>query len=198
MFQDGDRLVDHVIHVGARLSNFSCADDFFHPARIQVDEIAGAAAEIGEVLDGQTKPARTGRAYHEPSAPRGKMLIGDLGGEFFVIGFVIVPADALLGHAGGAAGFEDIEGSAFELLPEPKPPAANRAAIRPENAEICAIRSANELTSVAGSQPAFSPNRAKTGSRFRVKNASGQFLARERRVGFERLAGSAVLEFGSS
>ena len=37
------------------------------------------------------------------------MFVGDLAAEFLVVGLVIVPPDALLGHAGRAAGFKNVE-----------------------------------------------------------------------------------------
>src|ERR1041385_3075277 len=43
-----------------------------------------------------------------------EMRVGNFFREFAVIGFVIIPADALLGHAGGAAGFENVERFSFE------------------------------------------------------------------------------------
>src|SRR5260221_208533 len=47
------------------------------------------------------------------------MFVGNLGGKFFVIGLVIVPADALLGHASGAAGFKNIVGPHLEFRGHP-------------------------------------------------------------------------------
>ena len=47
------------------------------------------------------------------------MLVGDLLAELGVIDLVIVPADALLRHAGRAAGLEDVEGLALERRRHP-------------------------------------------------------------------------------
>ena len=47
------------------------------------------------------------------------MGVGNLAGEFLVIHLVIVPADALFGHAGGAAGFKNGEGAALEFFWHP-------------------------------------------------------------------------------
>src|SRR5881394_3973705 len=47
------------------------------------------------------------------------MVVRNLPGEFLVIHLVIVPADALFGHAGGAAGFKNIEWTTFELRRHP-------------------------------------------------------------------------------
>ena len=53
MFQESDALVDHVIHVSARLLELFLRDHLFYPPRIQVDEITRAAAKVGQVFDGQ-------------------------------------------------------------------------------------------------------------------------------------------------
>ena len=47
------------------------------------------------------------------------MLVGDLVGELAVIDLVVIPADTLLGHSGGAAGLEDIERLALERCRNP-------------------------------------------------------------------------------
>ena len=86
-----------------------------HPARIEVDEVARAAAHVGQVLDGEAQTARAGRAHHQPVMVARKMFVGDLLAELGVIDLVILPADALLGHAGGAAGLEDVERLALEF-----------------------------------------------------------------------------------
>jgi hypothetical protein len=49
-----------------------------------------------------------------------EMLVADLLAEFAVIDFVIVPADALFRHAGGAAGLEDIKRTAPIFRGNPK------------------------------------------------------------------------------
>ena len=48
-----------------------------------------------------------------------EMRVGNLLAELGVIHLVIVPADALLGHASRAAGFKNVEGLAFELCGHP-------------------------------------------------------------------------------
>src|SRR5690606_716668 len=65
------------------------------------------AAEIGEMLDCETQTAWASGSDHQPRTARREMLIADLAAELFVVGLVIVPADALLRHPGGAARFED-------------------------------------------------------------------------------------------
>ena len=53
------------------------------------------------------------------AAPRGKCSSAELGGELLVVGLVVVPADALLGHAGGAAGLEDVVRPALVMRRHP-------------------------------------------------------------------------------
>ena len=119
MFQNRHGLVHDVVHVGAGRVELFVGEHLLDPARVQVNEIAGTAAEIGQVLDGQPQAARAGRAGHQPGAAAREMRVGDFGGEFLVIHFVIVPADALFGHAGGAAGFKNVEGAALEFFGHP-------------------------------------------------------------------------------
>ena len=47
------------------------------------------------------------------------MLVGNFARELLVIDLVIVPTDALFGHSGGAAGFEDVEGPSFIFFGNP-------------------------------------------------------------------------------
>ena len=119
MLEDGDRLIDDVIHVGAGHVELFVRDHLFDKARIEIDEIARAAADMGQVLDGETKPARAGRAHHQPVMVARKMRVRELFGKLGVIDLVILPADPLLGHAGGAAGLEDVEGFALEWRGHP-------------------------------------------------------------------------------
>ena len=69
---------------------------------------------IRQMLDGQTQTARAGGADHEPGTARGEVVVADFAAEFFVVGLVVIPANALLGHACGATGFENIERFAFK------------------------------------------------------------------------------------
>src|SRR5450756_678944 len=77
-----------MIHVGPSLRRLLLRDDFFHPTRVAINEVAYAAAIVGEVFDSQAEPARTSRSNHQPGAAARKMFVGYLGGELFVIGFV--------------------------------------------------------------------------------------------------------------
>ena len=94
-------------------------EQLLHEARVEIDEVAGAAPDVGQVLDRQTQPARTGGSHHQPGAAAREVGVVDLVAEFRVIDLVVVPSDALLGHAGGAAGLENVEGLALELGRDP-------------------------------------------------------------------------------
>ena len=71
------------------------------------------------MFNGQAQAARTGRPHHQPSAPAREVGVVDLVAELGVIDLVVIPTDALLGHAGSATGFEDIEGLVLELGRDP-------------------------------------------------------------------------------
>ena len=182
VLENGDGLLHHMVHVGARHVGLLFGDDPFDPAGIQVNKITGTAAKIGQVLDGQAQPAGAGRADHQPGAAARKMGVGKFGGEFLVIRFVIVPADALLGHAGGAAGFKNIEGAALEFFRDPD---FRLQVAQPFVLKVRKALQAAEAFDFSGGIPAglFRPSRARTGSRFRGKNAIGRSRARGRQVG---------------
>src|SRR5690606_1300839 len=92
------------------LIEFLAQDEFLDPTGIEIDVVATAAAEIGEMLDGETEATRSGRSHHDPVAALGKILVAELFGELLVVVFVILPSDPLFGQAGGAAGFKNVEG----------------------------------------------------------------------------------------
>ena len=108
-----------MLHVGLGLVAQAAGDQLLHPARVEIDEVAGAAAHIGEVLDRKSETARAGRADHQPIAVARKILVGERFAEFRVVRLVVFPADALLGHAGGAPRFKNIERLALVLLGDP-------------------------------------------------------------------------------
>jgi hypothetical protein len=153
VLENGHGLIHDVVHVIARDLELFGGQDAFDPARIEVNEVAGTAAEIGQVLDGQAQAARAGRPDHQPGAAGRKMRVGKLAGKLLVIGLVIVPADALLGHAGGAAGFKNVERAAFEFFGHPD------FGLQVPQPFILEVReffqAAEALTSAAGFQPAF-------------------------------------------
>ena len=74
---------------------------------------------LGEVFDGQAQAARAGRADHQPGPAARKMVVRNLPGELLVVHLVIVPADALLGHPGGAAGLKNVERAPFVFRRNP-------------------------------------------------------------------------------
>jgi hypothetical protein len=53
-------------------------DDLLHEARVEVDEVAGAAADVGEVLDGEAQAARAGRAHPSASLAGREMLVVEI------------------------------------------------------------------------------------------------------------------------
>ena len=100
--------------IGLSLVYFVVGQELAHPARIQVDEVAGRAAMVCEMLDREAWPMRPGRAYRQPvPAPREGGLVECLGRRLVVM-LEVVPSDALLGRPGGSAGLEDHERTTFE------------------------------------------------------------------------------------
>ena len=91
---------------------------------------------------------------HQPRAAAREMLVGNFFGELAVIDLVIVPADALLGHAGGAAGFENVERAALVFLRHPDFGLQIAQPFVLEMRELAECRR-KHFTSVAGFQPAF-------------------------------------------
>ena len=110
MANDRGRLIDDVLLIFAGHRHLAGADEALHEARIEVHEVAGVAAVVGEVLDGEAQAAGAGRADHEPVA-LGEKVRAVVVAVFLVVGLVVIPADALLRHAGGAARLEDVVGA---------------------------------------------------------------------------------------
>jgi hypothetical protein len=109
VFEDGGSLVDHVLHVGLGLVKLLVGDELLHPTRIQVDEVTRRATHVGEMLDGEAQAPRPGGTHHQPVVVSGEMLVADLLAELAVVGLVVLPTDALLGHPRGPARFENVE-----------------------------------------------------------------------------------------
>ncbi len=104
------------------------------------------------------------------AAPRGKCASESLGGELLVIDLVIVPADALLGHAGGAAGFKDVEGAALEFFGHPD---FRLQVAQPFVLEMREALQAGEAFDFGGGIPAglLGPIQPERAAGFRAKNA---------------------------
>ena len=103
-----------MVHVLTGDVELLVGDELLHEARIEIDKVAGAAAIIGKMLHRKAQTTRAGGADHDPGLARREVLVVELVAELLVIHAEVVPADALLRHAGGAAGFENVERLAFE------------------------------------------------------------------------------------
>ena len=65
--------------VGLQVLHPALLDELDHPARVEIDAEADAAAMMGQVLDRQTQPPRAGRAEHQPvRRPSGRYLSGSV------------------------------------------------------------------------------------------------------------------------
>src|SRR5947209_2138809 len=87
------------------LAVFQQLDD---PARVEIDTEANAAAELGEVLDGQPQSPRTGRPEHQPMAATWEMLVRQRLRHYLVIDPVVLDDDSRFRHTGRASGLKDI------------------------------------------------------------------------------------------
>ena len=140
------RLIDHMIFVGAEMLHPALLDQFDHPARIQVDAEADAAAILREMLDRQAQPARTGRTQHEPVRAFRKKFVGQRLAEELVIDPEILERHTRLRRARCASGLKHIGRLAFAA---PGDPAPHRTATQPlilEGAEALEIGEAFDLT----------------------------------------------------
>src|SRR5688500_15425172 len=98
-----------MVHISARDIELLVRNDLLYKARIKVDEIAGGATHVCQMLNSETETTRTGGTDHDPVMMPREMFVGNLGRKFAVIGFVIFPTDTLLRHASRAARFKNIE-----------------------------------------------------------------------------------------
>ena len=73
--QDRQGLLDAVVLVVLQHGELALLDQADDPARIEVDAEADAAADLGQVLDGQPQPPRPGGTEHEPVRAAGKVLV---------------------------------------------------------------------------------------------------------------------------
>ncbi len=131
--QDGQSLIDAVGLVGFELLEVLPADQLVDPARIEIDEEADPAAVLGQVLDGQAQPARPRRPQHQPVGAAREGLVGQVVAEDLVVGLEVLDVDAALGHAGRAAGLEDVQGLVRQALGDPAP---HRSAAQPLVLEV--------------------------------------------------------------
>src|SRR5262249_16929738 len=126
--ENRDRLVDAMLFVGFQVLHPALFDELDDPPRIQIDAKADTAAELSQVLDGQSQPPRAAGAEHEPVGALGKILFGQCAGEYLVVGPVVLDDHTTLRNAGGAARFEDVRWLACEGFGNP---ATGRPAAKP-------------------------------------------------------------------
>src|SRR5260221_14167238 len=108
--------------VGAQVLHPAFLDELDHPARVEVDAEANAAAILAQMLDGQSQPPRSGWPEHQPVSALGEILLRKTFAEHLVIDAKVVHDDTTLGNPGRAAGFEYEDRLLLPLLPLPPPP----------------------------------------------------------------------------
>src|SRR5947207_15918334 len=71
------------------------------------------------MFDGEPQSSRSRRAHHQPVMIPRKMLVRNFFGEFAIIDFVIVPSNALFGHARRAPSLENVKWPPLESFGHP-------------------------------------------------------------------------------
>ena len=119
--------------VGLQVLHPALLDQLDHPARVEVDAEADAAAILAQVLDRQAEPARPRRPEHQPVAAAREMPVGQGVAEHLVVDAEVVADDPALGDARGAAGLEHVPRSIRQRFRDPAP---HRAAAQPVVLEV--------------------------------------------------------------
>ena len=163
--EERQRLVDDVALVELHHLHLAHLDQLDHPARIEIDHEADAAAMLREMFDGEPQPARAARADHQPVSALRKLVVRQRLAEQLVVDAEVVDVDARLRHAGAAAGLERVDRL---VLVGARHPAPHRAAAQPlvlERAELVEVLVALESPCADPSRPSR-PIAARTDSRF--------------------------------
>ena len=163
VFQDHHRLINDVVHVGAGLVKMFVADHLLDPARIQINEVTGTAANVREMFDREPQPARAGGPDHQPVMVSREVGVRQFFRELRVVHLVIVPADALLWASRSCRRFQKYGTAGPGIFSAPRLHSAGRAAIRPGNAETAADRRSLPPPPPDSSRPCWL-NRARTGN----------------------------------
>src|SRR2546429_9976678 len=96
-------------------------DELHHPARIEIETEADAAAELAEMLDGESQSARAGGAEHHPVGALREELVRQTLTEYLVVDPQVFADDAALGNTSGAAGLEDVDRFLVQRLGDEAP-----------------------------------------------------------------------------
>ena len=160
--QRGDGLVDHVGLVGLQVIHPALPDQLDHPARVEIDAEADAAAMLREVLHREAQAARTARPEHQPVGPLREALVGQRVGEQLVVGPEVVDGDAALRYAGRPARLRTRRSAC------PRRPRGTQRRTGPPRSHSSSKwpnfrRSSKPSTSRRGSQPAFSAHSSQNG-----------------------------------
>jgi len=122
------RLIDDVTLVGFHLIHLPVLDQLDHPARVEIDHEADAAAVLRQVLDGQPQPPRAARSDHQPVGPFRERIIGERFAEVRIVDPEVLVRDSRLRHTGAAAGLEHVDRLVRVRLRDPPP---HRTAAQP-------------------------------------------------------------------
>src|SRR5713101_4689335 len=126
--EHGQRLLDDMILVGIEVLHPAFFDKFHDPARIEIDAKTDAAAELAQVLNGQTQTPGAGGPEHQPIGAFGEVFVRKSLAEYFIVRAEILDIDTGLRYPGRAAGFKNIDWpirkcyrhpAAYRTAPEP-------------------------------------------------------------------------------
>src|SRR5216683_2638578 len=126
--EHGQRLLDDMILVGIEVLHPAFFDKFHDPARIEIDAKTDAAAELAQVLNGQTQTPGAGGPEHQPISAFWEVFVRKSLAEYFIVRAEILDIDTGLRYPGRAAGFKYVDRSvgkgawhpmAYRTAPEP-------------------------------------------------------------------------------
>src|SRR5262249_12323213 len=84
-FENGERLINHMVLVSVQVLHPSFLDELYDPTGIEIDAKTNSASILAQMLYRQAKSSRTGRAKHEPVRAFREMLFGQRLTEHLVI-----------------------------------------------------------------------------------------------------------------
>ncbi len=159
------RLIDDVALVELHHLHLAHLDQLDHPARIEIDHEADAAAMLREMFDGQPQAARSARADHQPVGALRKLVVRQRLAVVLVVDAEVVDVDARLRHAGAAAGLERVDRLVLVGAAAPSAAPDRRAATRPGTRRTCRDPRSAGSPCADPSRPSR-PTAARTDSRF--------------------------------
>ena len=105
-FEKRQSLIDAMLFVALGFLNVATLDQFYDPARVEIDAEGDASAMLRQVLDSEPETAWAARAQMQPIGSPREKFVGQSIGEGFVIDPEILVRDPGFRNAGGPSGFK--------------------------------------------------------------------------------------------